>query len=87
MHVQSTDDSMLVQGMRDIQYELKLPPAFPPEVEAAVLAPQVGVMFDGAIVEVATTDPTRGRVTLRGPARIPGRGRLRRADAWHQPCR
>lgn len=34
IHDRSTDDSVLMQGMHDIQYELKLPPAFPPEVEA-----------------------------------------------------
>jgi len=35
IHIQSTADNVLVQGMRDIQNELKLPLAFPPEVEAA----------------------------------------------------
>lgn len=35
IHIQPTDDSVLVQGMRDIQSQLKLPLAFPPEVEAA----------------------------------------------------
>jgi exoribonuclease R len=35
IHIQPTGDSVLVQGMRDIQSQLKLPLAFPPEVEAA----------------------------------------------------
>ena len=35
IHIQPTADNVLVQGMRDIQNELKLPLAFPPEVEAA----------------------------------------------------
>jgi exoribonuclease R len=35
IHIQPTADSVLAQGMRDIQHELKLPLAFPPEVEAA----------------------------------------------------
>ena len=37
IHVQPADDAVLVQGMADIQRELKLPLAFPPEVEAAAL--------------------------------------------------
>ena len=35
LHIQPVDDNVLAQGMRDIQAELKLPLAFPPEVEAA----------------------------------------------------
>jgi exoribonuclease R len=35
IHVQPAVDGVLAQGMRDIQSELKLPLAFPPEVEAA----------------------------------------------------
>ncbi|MFI4959160.1 MAG: RNB domain-containing ribonuclease, partial [Lysobacterales bacterium] len=35
IHIQPTDDSVLVQGMHDIQSQLKLPLAFPREVEAA----------------------------------------------------
>jgi len=35
IHIQPSDDNVLVQGMRDIQSQLKLPLAFPPEVEAA----------------------------------------------------
>jgi exoribonuclease R len=35
IHIQPTADNVLAQGMRDIQNELKLPLAFPPEVEAA----------------------------------------------------
>ncbi|WP_426702264.1 RNB domain-containing ribonuclease [Rhodanobacter sp. Col0626] len=35
IHIQPIDDNVLVQGMHDIQSQLKLPLAFPPEVEAA----------------------------------------------------
>ncbi|MFZ0870767.1 MAG: RNB domain-containing ribonuclease, partial [Rhodanobacter sp.] len=35
IHVQPAVDGILAQGIRDIQSELKLPQAFPPEVEAA----------------------------------------------------
>jgi Exoribonuclease R len=35
IHIQPTGDSVLVRGMRDIRSQLKLPLAFPPEVEAA----------------------------------------------------
>ncbi|MEP6899606.1 MAG: RNB domain-containing ribonuclease [Rhodanobacter sp.] len=35
IHLQTADDQVLEQGMRDIQRELKLPQEFPPEVEAA----------------------------------------------------
>lgn len=35
IHIQASDDSVLAQGMHDIQSQLKLPLAFPPEVEAA----------------------------------------------------
>jgi exoribonuclease R len=56
--------TMQASGRRARQYER----AVLDLAEAAVLAPQVGGMFDGAIVEVAATDPTKGRVILRGPA-------------------
>lgn len=35
LHIRIPDDPVLVGGMRDIQSEMKLPLAFPPEVEAA----------------------------------------------------
>lgn len=35
IHVEPTDDAVLAQGLSDIQAELKLPAAFPPDVEAA----------------------------------------------------
>jgi exoribonuclease R len=35
LHIQIPDDPVLVRGMRAIQTEMKLPQAFPPEVEAA----------------------------------------------------
>ncbi len=35
IHIQTTGNQVLAQGMRDIQSQLKLPLAFPPEVEAA----------------------------------------------------
>ncbi len=35
LHIQPAGNAVIAQGMRDIQAELKLPTAFPPEVEAA----------------------------------------------------
>ena len=35
IHIQPSDDDTLAQGVADIQRELRLPLAFPPEVEAA----------------------------------------------------
>jgi exoribonuclease R len=60
IHVQSTDDSVLAQGMRDIQYELKLPPAFSPEVEAAAAAAAANPRrppLDRSDLPLVTIDP------------------------------
>lgn len=38
IHLQPTDNAVLVQGMANIQREMKLPTAFAPEVEAAAAA-------------------------------------------------
>lgn len=56
--------TMQASGHRASQYEravLNL-------AEAAVLAPRVGEVFDGAIVEVAHDDPDKGTVIVREPA-------------------
>jgi len=56
--------TMQVSGHRAGQYEsavLNL-------AEAAVLAPRVGEVFNGAIVEVAHDDPGKGTVIVRDPA-------------------
>jgi len=57
-------DTMQASGHRAGQYEsavLNL-------AEAAALAPRVGEVFDGAIVEVARGDPAKGTVIVRNPA-------------------
>ena len=60
IHVQPADDAVLVQGMADIQRELKLPLAFPPEVEAAALQaarhPRLPVL-DRSDIPLRTIDP------------------------------
>lgn len=56
--------TMQASGHRASQYEsavLNL-------AEAAVLAPRVGEVFDGAIVEIAHDDPDKGTVIVRDPA-------------------
>ncbi|WP_231998748.1 ribonuclease R family protein [Nocardioides baekrokdamisoli] len=37
-------------------------------VEAGILAPQVGAIFDGVIVDVSGKEPTHGSVTIQAPA-------------------
>lgn len=37
-------------------------------IEAGILAPHVGEVFDGVIVDVSGTEPTRGSVTVQAPA-------------------
>jgi len=67
--------TMQASGHRAGQYEsavLNL-------AEAAALAPRVGEIFQGAIVEVAHDDPARGKVIVREPAveaGVSGQGRL-----------
>jgi exoribonuclease R len=56
--------TMQASGHRARQYEK----AVLDLAEAAVLAPQVGQLFDGTIVEVSRNDPARGTVIVRDPA-------------------
>ena len=56
--------TMQVSAQRARQYEK----AVLDLAEAAVLAPRVGEVFDGAIVEVAHGDPGKGVVIVRDPA-------------------
>ncbi len=56
--------TMQASGHRAHQYER----AVLDLVEATVLAPSVGEVFDGAIVEVAAADPHKGVVMVREPA-------------------
>ncbi|KZC16076.1 ribonuclease II [Rhodanobacter sp. FW510-R12] len=56
--------TMQASGHRASQYER----AVLDLAEAAVLAPRVGEVFDGAIVEVAHDDPDKGTVIVREPA-------------------
>jgi exoribonuclease R len=59
IHVQA-DDDVLAQGMRDIQTELKLPLAFPAEVEAAAIHAAVNPRLpalDRTDVPLITIDP------------------------------
>ena len=55
---------MQASGHRASQYER----AVLDLAESAVLAPRVGEVFDGAIVEVAAKDTSRGEVIVREPA-------------------
>ena len=60
IHVQPAADAVLVQGMADIQRELKLPLAFPPEVEAAAMQaarhPRLPAL-DRSDIPLRTIDP------------------------------
>ena len=59
IHIQA-DDDVLAQGMRDIQAELKLPLAFPPEVEAAAAQAAANPRLpelDRTDVALVTIDP------------------------------
>ena len=56
--------TMQASGHRASQYEK----AVLDLAEAAVLATRVGELFDGAIVEVASAEPTKGMVIVRDPA-------------------
>ena len=60
IHIQPVDNAVLVQGMADIQRELKLPLAFPPEVEAAAaqaaLHPRLPTL-DRSDIPLVTIDP------------------------------
>ncbi|MEO7068374.1 MAG: RNB domain-containing ribonuclease [Rhodanobacter sp.] len=60
IHIQPADNAALAQGMADIQRELKLPSAFPPEVEAAAaqaaLHPRLPTL-DRTDIPLVTIDP------------------------------
>lgn len=60
IHIQPVGNAVLVQGMADIQRELKLPLAFPPEVEAAAaqaaLHPRLPTL-DRSDIPLVTIDP------------------------------
>lgn len=60
IHLQPADNAVLVQGMRDIQAEMKLPMAFPAEVEAAATVaaanPQLPAL-DRTDIALVTIDP------------------------------
>ncbi|HWU75751.1 MAG TPA: RNB domain-containing ribonuclease [Rhodanobacter sp.] len=60
IHLQPADNAVLVQGMRDIQAELKLPLGFPPEVEAAAAAAAANPRLpelDRTDIALVTIDP------------------------------
>ena len=60
IHIQPDHNAVLVQGMRTIQQDLKLPQAFPPEVEAAAVAaaanPRLPAL-DRSDIPLVTIDP------------------------------
>lgn len=60
IHIQPVDNTVLVQGMVDIQRELKLPSGFPPDVEAAAaqaaLHPRLPTL-DRSDIPLVTIDP------------------------------
>jgi exoribonuclease R len=62
LHIQVPDDPVLVRGMRDIQSELRLPLAFPPEVEAAAALaaarPRLPTL-DRTDIPLVTIDPPK----------------------------
>ncbi|MEO9079775.1 MAG: RNB domain-containing ribonuclease [Rhodanobacter sp.] len=60
IHFQPAHHAVLVQGMQDIQAELKLPSSFPPEVEAAAAAAAVNPRLpelDRTDIALVTIDP------------------------------
>jgi len=60
IHIQSAADAALAQGLRDIQGDLKLPTAFPPEVEAAAVAAAAHPRWpelDRSEIALVTIDP------------------------------
>lgn len=60
LHIQPAGNAVIAQGMRDIQTELKLPMAFPPEVEAAAAKaaanPRLSEL-DRSDIALVTIDP------------------------------
>lgn len=60
IHIQPAADAALAQGMQDILEDLKLPLAFPPEVEAAAVAAASHPRWpelDRSEIELVTIDP------------------------------
>ncbi|WP_108472748.1 RNB domain-containing ribonuclease [Rhodanobacter thiooxydans] len=60
LHIQPAGDPVLAQGMRDIHAELKLPLAFPPEVEAAAAQAAANPRLpelDRSNIALVTIDP------------------------------
>jgi exoribonuclease R len=60
LHIQPADHAVLAQGMRSIQDDLKLPSAFPPEVEAAAVHAAANPRLpelDRSDIELVTIDP------------------------------
>ena len=60
IHLQPANHAVLVQGMHDIQAELKLPLSFPPEVEAAAAAAAANPRLpelDRTDIALVTIDP------------------------------
>lgn len=60
IHLQPADNAVLVQGMANIRRELKLPTAFPPEVEAAAATAVANLTLpelDRTEVPLVTIDP------------------------------
>lgn len=60
IHIQPSDDNVLAQGMRDIQSQLKLPLAFPPDVEAAAAQAAANPRLPGldrTDIALVTIDP------------------------------
>ncbi|CAM0999710.1 Ribonuclease II [Rhodanobacter sp. Root179] len=60
IHIRPSADPALAQGMRDIQDDLKLPSAFPPEVEAAASAAAANPRWpelDRSEIALVTIDP------------------------------
>ena len=56
IHLRPADNPVLVQGMASIQHEMKLPIAFPPEVEAAAANPRLPELDRTEVAQV-TIDP------------------------------
>lgn len=60
LHIQPADNAVLAQGMREIQESLKLPLAFPPEVEDAAAKAAANPRLpslDRSDIELVTIDP------------------------------
>src|SRR3546814_15551440 len=72
LHIQPADNAVLTQGMRDIQEVLKLPLAFPPEVEAAPAQAAANPhlpSLDRGVSQLGTITPP-GAMTLDPPLHV-----------------